>query len=248
MKRTLSVFLAVVMIACFSGIAAAGNTTVTAGAAAQVTGPQLSIDSHDKNTTVNPRQFTTLIPMPLPNSLPPVYADHGWKIWDNPFYSQNAVTIQMMKAMRNPWLHTDVRNWCTMADKFAKAPVQVLTKMPAKSLFAPQKNGAVQWKIMGTVTVKGNIVAEKGIEGAIFEGLYKAKQDMNATRVLILLHDRLETVGHVMALGTVVGGNAIFSNNGSPDGAIAGAVGGSGWGHTRSYIETRELVKIIVFN
>lgn len=216
-----------------------------ASEAQSVAAAQLTLDSHDNNTSTTPRQPQTLIPVPLPNALPPTYSNAGWKIWDDVFYSQNPITLQMSEALRNKWKTIDIRNWTALNKKYADAPIEILTDFPARSLFSP-KMGKNQWKIMGTATVKGDIVDEKGIEGAIFEALYHIKKETNAIRVLVLIKDRLETVGKVAALGTVVGTNVV--SNSKPDGTVTGVAGGTGFGKSRSYIEARELVKVIIFN
>lgn len=198
----------------------------------------------DDSVSDNPRQHITLIPHQLPNILPPLYKDAGWKVWDDVFYTQNPITIQMMDAMRRPANKQWINYWCKL-DK-NKDPVQVLTGMPTKEMFAAREDGKANWKVIGVVTVRGR--TEANLEETVFEALYHAKKKTRIKRCLVLIKTQLVTTGKVLAWGTVVGANKMLGHNTDPDKIAAGVAGGSGYGKSTSFVDTRPYVKVICFN
>ena len=237
MKKSFIIILAIVMIFAFSGLAIADSSS---DAPADT---QVRIEDNRIIKSINTRQHVTLIPIPLPNSLPPIYKNGGWEVWRDPFFTQNPVTMQMMKAMRRPGCKQYINHWCKLEQN--DAPVETLTKWPTREKFATREDGK-SWKIIGMVTSRGR--TEANVEEAIFEAMFHAKKVMNVKRVIVLIRKQLVTTGKVLALGTVIGANGMYIHHGSTDGLAAGVAGGSGWGSTDSWIDERPFIKVICFN
>lgn len=255
-------FTSLIIVCCFVVMAIlpapvfAGEDSSTAESAANA---QILTQDNSINTSIEARQYITPFWCIPTSTLQPHQYESGWQVYTGGAFNK-VISIKRMKAgeawYERIFLGSDSTVWGKVKDNDAPILLIDISEPDLSKMSADEKKKvlASYKKLIGNLSYLAEYVFEAKPETdrpfikSLQSALWEVKKETNAKYVAVFVKVRAESnqdskgIGLGGALGKVMGPAA------SPDELVGSAGGGTGWNHTKAWIELQPYIKIMVFD